>query len=59
MSGEEWYPRECEFCDWASALGCEDSYCRERGFGEHRDGCASLPDAAAACDCLRAEVEAQ
>ncbi len=58
-AGEEWYPRECEFCEWAAALACADPYCRERGFGEHRGDCATLRDAAVACDCLQAEVEAQ
>lgn len=40
---DEWYPRECEFCDWDAALACEDPVCRERGYGEpHIVGCRAI-----------------
>lgn len=57
MSAGEHYPRECVFCDWASALACRDRDCRDMQLGEHRDDCAS--HSAKACDCLLDHLEAQ
>ena len=34
---DEWYPNECQFCDRAAALACQDSVCRAAHLGEDGD----------------------
>lgn len=51
---EEWYPRECEFCNHEAALTCTDQVCRKAGAGEpHLSGCPAIETRLIAdCTCL-------
>ena len=58
---EEWYPRECQFCDYGTALACTDPICRKVGFGEdHKHGCDTIKTHQFEdCTCISDETRAE